>query len=672
MACAQDGDRATACLRPLQPVREHLQRAQSLGLIATSEADLLTGTHHWSQEYYDILDLDPVTTTPSTSAFVDAVHPDDRPRLVPFDALVARQDPVAPIELRIQRRDGEVRWIHRHAGIVRGPGGTPTRVLFAIQDITERKRLEAALLLSERELKRCREHLLQTQNVTQTGSAEVDLRSGAVYWSQELYRILGLAPAAKPSLDLFLSAVHPDDREAVRSWSQAIRAGTAAQPIAFRIVRSGGEIRWIRVVGEFAGDAGGLAARLLSTMIDVTEAREAEEERVRLRHQAAHAQKLDSLGALAGGVAHDFNNLLTAILGNATLLRDDGELPAEARALADAVVRAAEHGAGLTRRLLSFGRRPVLPPIALDPAVVARDLAALLDRTLGEHIDIRYRAEPGLWRIRADRSLLEAALINLAVNARDAMPDGGTLDIEMTNRSFSRPEEAARMNIACGDYVVIAVRDTGSGMAPEVLARAAEPFFTTKREGHGTGLGLAMVQGFAKQSDGCVTIESEPGAGTRVAIFLPRSQAKVSAPRRRAAPRRPVGGSESVLLVEDDELVRQFVATALRRLGYRVAAVADGRAALALLRDPAVAVDLLLTDLILPGGMSGRDIAAVAAQLRPGLPALFTSGHAEDALIRNGQLDPGQTLIVKPFSADSLALSVRAALGGVTPRPLAP
>ena len=641
--------------------REHMARAQRVGRIGSSELDIATGIQTWSDEFYRLLGLEPGALQPSRAAFLGFVLPEDRARLSNLGDIIASTGPLPPADVRVQIGIDEIRWVRRRVEVIR-ENGRAARLMFTLEDITERKRMETALIDSADEVRRSREHLARAQRIGRVGSVELSFQGGPTIWSDEVFEMTGLPAATKPSLEAYLTAVHPDDRDRVRASGLAMIHGRPVDASAYRIVRPDGEVRWLYRAADNLYDANGVPYAAIAVITDITELRRSEEEKAKLQEHLAHVQKLDSLGALSGGIAHDFNNLLTSMLGNAALLRDDEALPEEARKLARAVVRAAEQGAELTRRLLSFGRRQMLSPVALDLGLVARDLDLLLRHTLGEHIDFAIRTASDLWRVTADKNQLETAIINLAVNARDAMPDGGALTIDIANASFDDAFVAAHAGAKAGDYVAISVMDSGIGMSPEVLARAFEPFFTTKPEGRGTGLGLAMVYGFVKQSGGYTEIQSEPGVGTRVVLYLPRdlSMADQGRPNNVQNPSR--GGTESILLVEDNRQVREFFDVVLRRLGYRVTAAADAHAALEALNNGDAAFDLLLTDLMLPGGMNGRELAGEAARLRPGLRVLFASGYTEDALIQRGQLEPGQLLLPKPFEAKELAAKIRQAL----------
>lgn len=388
---------------------------------------------------------------------------------------------------------------------------------------------------------------------------------------------------------------------------------------------------------------------------DITEQR-------RLAQQLDQAQRMDTLGQLTGGVAHDFNNLLTVILGNAETLSEQYGADGQQRQMADMIASAARRGAEMTQRLLAFARKQALQPQPSDINRLLRQLGPLLERALGEHIEIEMVRAAGLWSAMVDPGQLEIALLNLAVNARDAMPGGGRLTIETANARLDEAYAAQHDEVRAGQYVMLAVSDTGSGISPELLSRVFEPFFTTKEIGKGTGLGLAMVYGFAKQSHGHVSIYSELDRGTTVRLYLPRIfESESNVP---ILPDHMPAGSEQgelVLLVEDDEMVRRFASQQVASLGYRVVEAANGPQALQCLAEhPDVA--LLFTDVVMPGGMSGRELADAVQALRPGLPVLYTSGYTENAIVHHGRLDPGVLLLGKPYRRAELADKLQQAL----------
>ena len=397
-----------------------------------------------------------------------------------------------------------------------------------------------------------------------------------------------------------------------------------------------------------------LAMRTTSELDAEAERREAAEASLR------QSQKMEAVGQLTGGVAHDFNNLLTIILGNLELaLRQAPE--GRPRTLLTRVHRAAERAAELTKRLLAFSRNQPLDPRPIDANRLVADMSDLLGRTLGENISIETIRGGGLWPTEADRAELESALLNLAINARDAMQAGGKLTIETGNASLDEAYCATADGVKPGQYVMIAISDTGVGMSRELIGKAFDPFFTTKPAGSGTGLGLSQVDGFVRQSGGHVRIYSEVGEGTTVKIYLPRSFAGSRQPAGEARPpESPKGSLETVLVVEDDAEVRSFVTDTLRGLNYRVLEAADGDGALVLVRQTE-RIDLLLTDVVMPG-MNGRVLGDAAKQHRPGLKVLYMTGYSRNAIVHQGRLDPGVSLIQKPFSETALASRVHGLL----------
>ncbi len=383
------------------------------------------------------------------------------------------------------------------------------------------------------------------------------------------------------------------------------------------------------------------------------------------RHQAERAlqqaQKMEAVGQLTGGVAHDFNNLLTVVMGNLQILANHLRHDVFASELIQAALKAARRGADLNRTLLAFSRKQRLAPLPVDFNDMINGMSGMLRRSLGEQVHVAVIQAQGLPRAMADPTQLETALLNLAVNARDAMPEGGTLTIETASAVFDAHHAALEGDVQPGRYVMLAVSDTGTGMPLEVKARAFEPFFTTKDTGKGSGLGLAMVYGFVKQSGGHVKIYSEPSIGTTVKLYLPEiAGSPEQLPPTAAMPDSLPSGTETILVVEDEEDVRQLACRVLAGLGYRIIQAADGKSALAVLaREP---VDLLFTDVVLPGGLTGPQIAEQARARRPELPVLYTSGYTGNAIQQLEGNVAAVRLISKPYAIEELALMVRTAL----------
>jgi nitrogen-specific signal transduction histidine kinase/CheY-like chemotaxis protein len=377
-----------------------------------------------------------------------------------------------------------------------------------------------------------------------------------------------------------------------------------------------------------------------------------------LSHKLSQSQKMEAMGQLTGGVAHDFNNLLTVILGNSEHLADRLAGNSELHRIAGDIATAAERGSDLTRSLLAFARKQPLRPREIDIAEKILGMEQLLRRTLGEHIECSFMFAPDLWLASVDPGQLATAVLNLVLNARDAMPEGGKLTVEVRNSSLGESDLDVNGEPRPGDYVMVAVRDTGSGMSPEVASRAFEPFFTTKEVGKGTGLGLSMVYGFAQQSGGLVQMQSEPGQGSVVRLFFPRLAIQPSEDLPPAEQIVTQAEHETILLVEDDDMVRAYVENELRTLGYRVITSSNGPAALELLHQSDV--QLLLTDVVMPGGMFGPELARQATALRPDLKVLFTSGYSQDPVKTPDGINA--RLLTKPFRRQELAATLRSAL----------
>jgi PAS domain S-box-containing protein len=427
-------------------------------------------------------------------------------------------------------------------------------------------------------------------------------------------------------------------------------------------LRKDGSRFWASVLIDRIDDADGALVGFANITRDVTERRETQRRLEAAREQLYQSQKMDAVGQLTGGVAHDFNNLLTIIIGNLDTAKrtletwKDGARSRLSRAVDQALV-GANRAATLTGHLLAFSRRQPLEPRPLDINRLLAQLSTFLKPSLGEAVQLEVVGAGGVWPVEADAVQLETALLNLAVNARDAMPSGGKLTIEASNVLLDESYCAGNAEVRPGQYVQIAVTDNGTGMTEEVMARAFEPFFTTKQPGHGTGLGLSQVYGYVKQSGGHVKIYSELGHGTTVRIYLPRALAKAVEPPPPATSAPTAYGKETILVVEDDSDVRAFICEALRELDYKVLEAGDAAAALELLQGEA-AVDLLLSDVILPGP-NGRELATTARQLRPDLKVLFMTGYSRNAVVHQGRLEDGVQLIQKPVTQASLAAKIR-------------
>jgi signal transduction histidine kinase len=538
------------------------------------------------------------------------------------------------------------------------------------------------------------ELLLLAEQVGRIGVLEWQVPKGTMRLSAKALEIYGLA-AFDGRYDSWLATIYREDVMRLRSViANALAAREREFELDFRIVRQSDKaLRWIQARRIAFYDADGTPLRVVGVSADITDRKrelvelrnftEALEEAVKERTRALetenearrkaedslrHAQKLEAVGQLTGGVAHDFNNLLTIVLGGldmaARRLPDLPASPAQARIArgVDMAVQGARRAVTLTSRLLAFSRQQALAPVVVDANKLVARTCEFLRTTLGETVALETVLAGGLWRTFADADQLENALLNLALNARDAMPAGGKLTIETANSFLDRAYvEHLPEPVEPGQYVMIAVADTGGGMDEATLARAFDPFFTTKEAGKGTGLGLSQVYGFVRQTGGHVRIYSEVGEGTTVKIYLRRH---VGDERDASHGTRELAagaiGSETILVVEDDEALRSYTIDILNELGYRVLEAQDGRSALQVLGSNHV--DLLFTDVVMPGGMNGRELADQALQDRPDLRVLFTTGYTRNAIVHHGRLDADVNLIGKPFTFDELSAKVRALL----------
>jgi two-component system cell cycle sensor histidine kinase/response regulator CckA len=505
-------------------------------------------------------------------------------------------------------------------------------------------------------LEQHRRFLEQAQEVAHIGSwvAELD-GSDRLGWSAESHRIFGVALGDfDGSSEAFFALVHADDRDAVRAASASAVRDSRSYDMAHRIVRPDGSVRWVHECAHIVRDAGGRAVRMIGTVQDITERRQLED-------QLRQSQKMEAIGRLAGGIAHDLNNALTAIAGYAELAR--GELPSDsvARADVDEIRRAAERAGSVTRQLLAFSRKQLLEPRVFDVNDTVASIARLLSRLLGPDTRVLTRLADDRLDVVGDPGQIEQALINLAVNARDAMPSGGELTLATARDRLDEEQTRGLVPMPPGEYIVLRVADTGHGMTHETMSRIFEPFFTTKDPGKGTGLGLSMVYGTLKQIGGFIFVDSEIDRGTTFQLFFP--PAKVAPEPQRPAPAPKVGerhGQETLLIVEDETAVRNLVASALRNEGYELLLAASAEDALAIVERRDRPIDLLLTDAIMPG-RSGVELAASLTARTPALPVIIMSGYTDEALPLE---DSGAVVecLQKPFTPAELRRRIRDAL----------
>lgn len=635
--------------RQLARFAEGAQQAGSLGTALSEREALLTEAERlihmgswfwnlatneviWSDEFYRILGHDPRVVQASTERFFASIHPEDRERVQAVAARGVATGVAERVEYRVLRADGVVRHVAMDGALLFDADGKLQRAVGAVLDVTDARNAAA-------ELERTAERLAEAQRIGKMGSFEVDLASGQLTWSDEMYRIVDVDPSCPPSYETFLERLHDDDRERIRVLIERSLHSGLTTPSRARLVHRDGSIRHLDMMAAVGRDAQGKPRTISGTIADITDL-------VRLEAQFHQSQKMEAVGQLAGGLAHDYNNLLMVISGNVELLLDryDGHELSE-------ILSATSSAAALTNRLLAFSKREAQRPrvVKLDGDV--HEARSLLQRAVGDRVVLRCDIAPGAWPVLVESGQIQQVLLNLALNARDAMPEGGTLTLSVRNVHLD-PIQAEALHERAGDYVALSVSDTGIGMDETVRARAFEPFFSTKAAGHGTGLGLAMVFGAMKQCSGFVRVRSEPQAGATFTLWFPRA-VQPEFPSQAPTYEAP-GRSGRVLLVEDNPAVADVATRILESAGYSVRNSHDPREGLEMWRsEPA---DVLITDVEMPG-MSGIRLRERVRAITSDLRTLFITGHSTEQIDLSA--DPGRCAVVmKPFRRQELLVTL--------------
>jgi len=673
MLARRQRDASDAALRASEAhAREDAERVQLAlaagAIIGTWFWDLPSDRFSVDEAFARAFGLDPALGRDglSLAQVVATVHPDDQDGLAAaIGDVIARGGHYAH-QYRVKRADGRYYWIEANGRVdldAQGKGKSFPGVLI---DVQSRRAVEAErdhAIVKLRALNDELEQKVVAQSVARGRTWQLSPDILGVLDAEGRYEASN--PAWRATLgwseeDIatihFLEFVHPDDRAHTRqAWREALQTDLPALRLENRYRHKDGGWRWLSWVAVPAD------GKLYCSARDITPERERQEELERAQEQLRQSQKMEAVGQLTGGLAHDFNNLLAGISGSLELMNmriGQGRLEDVGRYMGMAL-GATRRAAALTHRLLAFSRRQTLAPKATAVNALVGGMLEMIQRTVGPGVRVDTDYDPMPWTALVDQSQLENALLNLCLNARDAMPDGGRVLIRTVNLPVDAAQ-ARRLDTRAGDYLCLSVSDTGTGMTPGVVAKAFDPFFTTKPIGQGTGLGLSMIYGFARQSGGQVRIESAPGEGATVSIYLPRhdgaAEAEAPAPQAGVLPKARAG--ESVLVVDDEPTVRVLVSDVLRDLGYTALEAADGAAALELLRSSA-RIDLLVTDVGLPGMINGRQVADAARVGRPGLEVLFITGFAEAALLSDGHLEAGMSVLTKPFTVETLAGRIR-------------
>ena len=653
-----------------------LRLALDAAAIGVWEFDVATGRLSWDQRVCDVAEVDPGFQPTWDADFLPALHPDDRePAQAAFERLIEGAAAGAlSIECRvIGRRTGRVTWAALEGRALTGDDGA-VRIIGTARDVTlQRFTTDQLREVNERLEQRVAEAVAALRiwadmfegSDDPVAAVDADLRVTAMNhaYKDAFLRLFGVELAVGQSLLEALDHMPAARDAAAGLWRRALAGEVVEVPRAREADPSGA---FYDIKFRPLHDRAGRVVGAYQYSRDVTQRVRATERVKEAQQTLQRAQRMEAVGQLTGGVAHDFNNLLQVISGNLQLLRKETAGDPRALRRVDNAMAAVSRGSKLASQLLAFGRRQPLEPKVVNLGRFLRGMDDMLRRALGEEVELETVVSGGLWNTLVDPGQIENAILNLAINARDAMVGGGHLTIEAGNVALDEDYAMRHAEVTAGQHVMVAVTDTGSGMAPEVMARAFDPFFSTKPEGKGTGLGLSMVYGLIKQSRGHIKIYSEVGHGTTVKLYLPR--ALESADEVADAAQAPVrGGAETILVVEDDQDVRETAVALLADLGYRVLKAPDAASALAVI-ESGVAIDLLFTDVVMPGPLRSPELAAKARGRLPDLAVLFTSGYTQNAIVHGGRLDEGVDLLSKPYTREALARKIRHVIANAAQR----
>ncbi len=623
--------------------RVYLQHALAVGAMGIWHADIASGAHWWSRETYQLFGVEPSTRPLPVEAFYARVHPEDHERVRAATRRALETGAVYDVEHRIVTPLGLQKWVHGRASVERAADGRPLRLVGVVRDITETRLAEEAVRASRSRL----QAIVQNMPVLMTA---LDDDGHFIFWNRECERVTGFTAEEVLADPGFIHRFIPDPIERARMRRDVPLPGLEFRDWELTITCQDGTkrtIAWSNISGE-----GPLPEwSTWAVGVDVTERKQLEE-------QFLQSQKMEAIGRLAGGIAHDFNNLLTVVQGYTDVILGEISATHPHRQALEQVKRAGERAAALTRQLLLFTRRQVVEARVVDLNAIVREMDRMLRRLIGEdlELDIRTVGEP--CPIKTDPGQIEQVLMNLAVNARDAMPNGGRLVIETALQVVTASQAARRANMLPGSWVCLRISDNGSGMDHDTLAHIFEPFFTTKAPGQGTGLGLATVFGIVQQNGGHIEVSSTKGVGSIFTIYLPRTSEAMTPSGTHRIAKLPAKGDETILLVEDDDDVRELAREGLMLRGYKVLDVRDGSEAFLLSQGYQGPIHIMITDVIMPI-MNGPQVAELIAIHRPGTKVLFISGYTGDLPFTPQPGGQQPVLLYKPFTIDVLARKVR-------------
>jgi two-component system, cell cycle sensor histidine kinase and response regulator CckA len=643
----------------IQQMRRKLLEGEELfRLISENAADLIAVVDMEGRRVYNSLSYQKVLGYSAeelrNSASMEQVHPDDRESVKQAAEEARRTGIGRPLEYRIRHKDGSLRVLESTASVVRNSEGEPEKLVIVNRDVSDRKRAAEALRRSEASFRSVVED-------APYGIYRASLSGQLLLVNSTLEKMLGYDSQNELLKANLATDIYRDPCEHHR-LSELFPQDQGFKDMEVEWKRKDGTFITVRCSGRPVRDETGALSYLEVFAEDITERRV-------LERQLRMAQKMEAIGRLSGGIAHDFNNLLGVIIGYSQVMKRSLGPSHSSYEHAEEIEKASQRAVSLTRQLLAFSRQQVLEPAILSLNALVSDMEKMLPRLIGEDIELSLHLDPALGQVKADQSQLEQVLMNLAVNARDAMPGNGKLTIRTANVELDAAYTRQHPGSKPGLYVMLAVTDTGIGMDPETQAHIFEPFFTTKERDKGTGLGLATVYGVVKQSGGYIAVDSEPGKGASFSVFLPRVEQTVVATEVSSPQMLSLRGTETILLVEDAEPLRKLAHMFLKDNGYRVLTAADGEDALQVARQHAAPIQLLLTDVVMPG-INGRVLAERLGPWQPGMKVLYMSGYTDSFIAGHGVLEPGTHLLHKPFTDEVLIRKVRQVLdGGKEPPP---
>ena len=629
------------------------RESQRAAFIGSYKADFIAGYWESSEVLDTIFGID-TNYDRTVQGWLGIVHPEDRDSMCHYlqEDVIAKGMPFSKEYRIIRQSDNVTRWVNGSGEVKVGRDGTTTFMIGTILDITDQK-----LAFEQLANISCRLQLATAS--ANLGVWDWNVRENRMDWDDRMFELYGIAPETFPNnIDAWTNGLHPDDKEAAVAACESALVGEQEFDTTFRVCHPDGSVKHIKANGLVIRGKDGIAERMIGVNVDITNTILAENNRVELEAQLYQAQKMESVGRLAGGVAHDFNNMLTVILGNAQLALLDVNPTKPLHVHLEAIRNAAERSASLTRQLLAFARKQIIAPKVLDLNGAVSGMLMMLQRLIGEDIHLVWQPATNLWPVMMDSSQLDQVLANLCVNSRDAIDGVGKISIETENRVVGEDYCGTHFGFLPGEYVRLVVSDNGQGMDKETLSHIFEPFFTTKGLGEGTGLGLATVYGIVKQNNGFVNVYSEPKRGTTFTIYLPRHVGGAVQSEKDGTTGPIPCGHETILLVEDEAAILQMTTQMLENLGYTVLAANSPSEAIRFAREFSGEVNLLMTDVIMPE-MNGRDLAKNLHSVYPNLKQLFMSGYTSNVIVHHGVLEDGVYFIQKPFSMQGLAAKLR-------------